>query len=247
MNSPLRLCIDKRVPRAKWLEAASKAIEENPVNLLPGLSRELLGAAMTAKKWKNGRTLRVRHVNGEETLRARVERHAREWERHANIGLEFTTGTKADLRIRYDDDNQSWSYIGTDALTVDDAETMHFGWLGPNTDDSEFSRVVLHEFGHALGMIHEHQHPTAGIKWDREAVYGYYAQQGWTRADVDDNLFRKIDERETQFAEYDPDSIMHYPVPADFTTDRKEVGLNHALSWLDRVFMASVYPRPPRP
>jgi len=29
--------------------------------------------------------------------------------------------------------------------------------------------TVLHEFGHALGLIHEHQNPASGgFKWNRE-------------------------------------------------------------------------------
>ena len=31
--------------------------------------------------------------------------------------------------------------------------------------------TVLHEFGHALGLIHEHQSPfKGGFEWDREEV-----------------------------------------------------------------------------
>jgi len=52
---------------------------------------------------------------------------------------------------------------------------MNFGWFDDNTSDSEFSRTVIHEFGHALGMIHEHQHPLAAIPWDKDKVYTYYA------------------------------------------------------------------------
>jgi hypothetical protein len=57
---------------------------------------------------------------------------------------------------------------------------MNYGWLLANTPDQEYSRVVLHEFGHALGAIHEHQHPAAGIPWDKPKVYEYYARQHWS-------------------------------------------------------------------
>ena len=31
--------------------------------------------------------------------------------------------------------------------------------------------TILHEFGHALGLIHEHQSPASGgFEWDREEV-----------------------------------------------------------------------------
>ncbi len=46
------------------------------------------------------------------------------------------------------------------------------GWLEPDTPNDEYRRVVLHEFGHALGGIHEHQSPASGvIPWDKPKVY----------------------------------------------------------------------------
>ncbi|WP_437321271.1 matrixin family metalloprotease [Sorangium sp. So ce385] len=41
---------------------------------------------------------------------------------------------------------------------------MNFGWLTLESTQADVESVVLHEFGHALGLIHEHQHPENGIK-----------------------------------------------------------------------------------
>jgi len=58
----------------------------------------------------------------------------------------------------------SWSYIGTDATKLPlESFTMNLGSVDRPT--------VLHEFGHALGLIHEHQSPfKGGFKWNREEV-----------------------------------------------------------------------------
>ena len=80
----------------------------------------------------------------------------------------------------------SWSTIGIDALDVPaNQPTMNYGWLTADTEDAEYSRVVIHEFGHTLGLIHEHQHPEGGIPYDLEKVYTATvcsSMPGWARS-----------------------------------------------------------------
>ena len=42
---------------------------------------------------------------------------------------------------------------------------MSFGWLSQDLPEDQFRAVVLHEFGHALGLIHEHP-----ARWNRPAL-----------------------------------------------------------------------------
>jgi hypothetical protein len=139
----------------------------------------------------------------------------------------------------------SWSYLGTDALGITkNRPTMNYGWLTPTTADNEYSRVVLHEFGHAFGCIHEHQHPTNGIPWDKEKVYAYYRQtDGWSKADVDAQLFARYSQTETNFSQFDPKSIMLYAIPEDLTVGNFSVGWNRVLSDMDREFIGRMYPK----
>lgn len=91
--------------------------------------------------------------------------------KYAKIQLDFVKGSdpKADVRIAFDKNDGSWSYIGTVAVSIDPVKpTMNFRWLTETTSNKEFSRVVKHEFGHALGCIHEHQNSVAAIDWPKK-------------------------------------------------------------------------------
>jgi serralysin len=252
----LKMCIDKVVPLEHRAAAAARAIQENADNLpgrpsaprmgAPSFAADPLSMALvTGKKWAPGRVLRVHFLGGQQSIRQKVMGYAVEWMSYANIRLEFVNDPAAEIRVSFTLGDGSWSYLGTDALTIPQSQpTMNYGWLTPTTPDDEYSRVVLHEFGHALACIHEHQHPQAGIPWDREAVYRYYWQtQGWSRAEVDNNLFSLLPASQTQFSRFDPTSIMCYAVPDELTLGDYEIGWNRVLSPSDKEFIAVAYPR----
>ena len=106
---------------------------------------------------------------------------------------------------------------------------------------------MLHEFGHALGAIHEHSNPRNGIKWNKPAVYAYYAEtQGWTKAEVDAQVLERYSLSILNASTYDPKSIMHYPVPKELLLPGgTAVGWNRVLSAADRKFIRnSIRARP---
>jgi len=122
--------------------------------------------------------------------------------------------------------------------------TMNFGWLRSNTPNDEVRRVVLHEFGHALGLVHEHQNPAVAIPWNKAAVYQYY--QGppnqWSQEQVDLNIFEVYGKGLTKYTRFDRNSIMLYPIPAELTTGGYQVGWNNELSYWDKLFIRKCYP-----
>src|SRR5689334_4613018 len=247
------VCLDMVLPPAMQVDAADRAIEENPSNLPVFRNRPGMGVApsplqlalVTGKKWQNGRTLHVRFLEGVPQIQAKVKQFALQWTQFANIKLEFDNSPDAEIRIAFVKDG-SWSYIGTDNLVIPkNQSTMNFGWFTAATPDEEIERTVVHEFGHALGCIHEHQHPNAGIPWDRDAVFRYYTgpPNNWTRAQVETNLFQRYSATQTQFSAFDTKSIMLYPVDNALTLGDFEIGWNKKMSDMDKQFIGVAYPK----
>jgi hypothetical protein len=202
-------------------------------------------ALLKTSTWQSGASIRIRFLNGDPGVHERVRRAARIWTGFANIKFFFGDDPNSQIRISFQG-RGSWSYLGTQCLDIQDPDvpTMNFGWLTPQSSDEEVEQVVLHEFGHALGCIHEHQHPTNGIAWNKPVIYSYYSgpPNHWTREQVDKNLFELYAQELTEHSSFDPKSIMLYPIPVAFTTDGTEVGFNHRLSETDKAFIRKLYP-----
>lgn len=230
MSETIKVCIEKMIPRGAVQSGSEMAIV-----------RDL--------KWEDGRKLRVHLFEGEPAVQEKVKEYARLWEEHANISFDFVDDINAEIRVSFDLDGTSWSALGKDALNVDwfpkGQPTMNYGWLTPDSDEQEFSRVIVHEFGHALGCIHEHQNPTDTnqIPWDKPAVYQYYAERGWSKATVDQNIFRKYAQNITKYTDFDDKSIMLYAIPNKLTTGNYEVGWNTEMSEVDKQFIGEMYPK----
>jgi hypothetical protein len=265
LAAQMRLCVDRVLPLEHKVAAMERAISINPENdplpilrkarLPPGATLQPMKMALlSGKKWKtNGQTLRVRFLDGSPTQRAKTQEKAQEWTSFENVRFDWNGGADAELRISFKADPGSWSAVGTDCLHTDyfkkNKPTMNFGWLKDDTDDIEWRRVVVHEFGHALGAIHEHQNPEGGITWNEAAVYAAFSgpPNNWTRADIQHNILEKYSLDQLNATKFDPKSIMLYPFPkalikAPASLARTGTATNTDLSARDKQFIGKMYP-----
>lgn len=196
-------------------------------------------AVFKAKKWPNGSTIRIRFMGGSVEQQDFVRQFAPEWTEYANLKFDFTNAANAEIRISFLDDG-AWSYIGIDALDIPiHAATMNFGWLERGT--------VLHEFGHAIGLIHEHQNPAGGIQWNRENVISDLSKppNNWPLAVIERNVFQKYSVDQLNATALDKKSIMLYAIPSRWTLDGFSSEPNNVLSETDKTFIGDEKNYPP--
>lgn len=238
MDKNVKVCIDRFVDRPLPYSGTGRNI------LASALPARLF--ILTAKKWPK-KNLKVQFLEGTTEQKEMVKEYSTEWIKHANLNLDFDgVDATGDIRISFDENLGSWSYIGVDALAEEpNAATMNLGWILPQVSEQVKKNTIIHEFGHSIGCLHEHQHPLAGIKWNKEKVYEDMAKppNEWDKETVDHNLFERYDANITAFSKFDPDSVMIYPIPPEWTLDGKGIGFDkNGLSDSDIFFIKNMYP-----
>lgn len=192
------------------------------------------------KQWVNGSTIRIRFMGGTKAQHDMVKKHAPDWTKYANLKFEFTNDPNAEVRITFDSSDGAWSYVGLDNKNIPiHAATMNLGWLDRG--------VILHEFGHMIGLGHEHQNPDGGILWDEQEVIRALAgpPNFWSEAQTRHNVLRKYSADQIHGTSFDPKSVMLYEFPGKWTHNLPGgTKGNDDLSQIDKAFIAGakMYP-----
>jgi hypothetical protein len=219
------------------------------------------------KMWGVGQHVTICFVDpAPAAMRQRIARAASEWTKWANLVFDFgpspddpqmcEAGKTYDITIGFKGSGAS-SYVGTDSRHQD--PSMVLGNMDdPQSrvaqDDREFKRIVLHEFGHAIGLDHEHQSPAAQcsdqIDWPAAENY-YKVHMGWSAQDVHDNLetlpaMLRLAKEALKISGFDKTSIMQYSLPPEIFKDGRQAPCfttkNYDLSPTDKKWVAGLYP-----
>ena len=214
------------------------------------------------KLWPTGSELQVCFFDGDADLRRFVAEAAREWTgAGANIRFNFGSGpaprdcaaaSPAHIRIGFRPGG-NWSYVGRDFISVDlNGPSMNLGVAAglpfPLVDRRQLAQYVRHEFGHALGLQHEHQSPNAACDVDWPRVYAELGgpPNNWPRQTVDLNLRPLLASPRLRSSPYDRASVMHYALPSwtfqGGERSRCYIAPNEALSEGDKEGARLAYP-----
>ncbi len=244
---PFRPCHIPKLSAAQAKRAAALAQAETPYRWPTHITPAFL--AVERRSWwgDKGKKFGVAFSNGtSHALRERVLARANAWSEFANV--EFVHDPVSPIvRVGFTRGDGHWSYLGTDILGISGRERTMNLELSLRDSDAEFQRVVDHEFGHTIGCPHEHMRPELVARIDRRKAINYFRKtQGWSAADVEQQVLTPISEKSLFGTEHsDEESIMCYMLPGEITTDGKPIRGGYRINANDAAFIATIYPKAP--
>ena len=219
------------------------------------------GKAPKIWRWDNHKRLTVKFLDGDDAVHNLVKTYVKEWEACTSLEFDFDhSDQNVDIHISFYDDAECktlnidpghWSYVGTDCSGIEqDEPTMNLdikSYMRNPTmpeNSTEMKAVILHEFGHAMGFIHEHLRKEWVEKLDAKKVLENYRQsQGWDDEKIENNVLKPLEVDPESSSEFDTKSIMMYSFSKDEDGAPFDVKENVELSELDKEWAARIYPK----
>ena len=201
-----------------------------------------------------GETITFCFENGSEEEQNLVRNCMCEWMQYANIKfneLKVSRRNNCSVRIKFDYSGTSsggWSTKGSSYPgkyynnQVPKSQPTMTIYSNRMKNSSEKRATVLHELGHVLGLLDEHFNRNSGLTWNAAKI-----KQDIGNAQYE-SLFgaqqQAIYNAISESGQFDPSSIMMYPIPARWNNQGRTFSQNYSLSAKDIATIKSLYPYP---
>ena len=207
-----------------------------------------------AKMWPQESELQVVFLDGSEALRTQIRRVAPLWLAGTNLSFRFfddLSQVKNGSQIRVSFASHTGSMLGNHGDFGSREPTVVLKQLAQLRDDPASSRrLILHEFGHALGLEHEFLSPNwpygnAALEKFVVECHGQMETIGYSRAEAlthCQSINRRLDSKLVKATVFDEHSVMNYPqTVTDEQGDARFIEARTRLSILDKYALQTWY------
>ncbi len=176
------------------------------------------------KQWQKGTTLNVVFLDGSQQLQRLVSETAPLWLEDTSLSFQFYASSESAPKlthIRISFKLHSGSQLGNHKDYTSRFPTMNLFDLTSNQiSDSGARRLILHEFGHALGLEHEYRNqywpygvqviqPILNDCYPKMEIIGYSIKAAMEHCK---EINSPISSKTAKLTAYDERSIMNYPI-----------------------------------
>jgi len=253
------------LPKCRLKRLSQKEINNNKSLFKKYRRNDLTLAGVTEVLWLPNSTLKVGFdfsgycvpARSKDELSEQIINVASEWSKHGSINLEISKDhTICDIVIAFNPYIGTFSYLGTASkipigkgkysMNIDPSWSGNIWNLDKEADSVSkyfLQSAVLHEFGHAFGLEHEHQREDRPFTWDIAWMKENIDKLGLdTWKDVVFNYINTTPMSALTYGEYDFKSIMSYEWVKNATIEKIKCDTNFELSNQDKQQFGILYP-----
>jgi serralysin len=199
--------------------------------------------ALKSTRWDNGKVLKIAFLDGDESRRGEFRGAVNEWLKYVNLSVSYSSAEQSDIRVSFVG-AANYGYVGPKAADAAKSEpTLVLGALSTDADDRR--AVILHEFGHTLGFMHEFQTINGNKFLNWAAIYEELAKppSSWDKHTIDFNMrVPCVIDPIYSNKPFDPNSVMMFKFPSNWLSPPTRIELHGELSEGDIELARLAYP-----